>query len=548
MCRSLLLSCLLLSYLLLPPAVYAGQPEEDETLLKEAKLSTDGPALVGFFKKRILPENDAPKVKELIGQLADDRFGIREKASETLIAMGPGVARALRDSVKSGDPEVAHRVKEALEIVERTSTGPILSAAARTLALRKVPEAARVLLDFAPVSDNEEVIDSIRTALLGVARADGKPEPALVEALKDKQMIRRALAAEVLIRTDGVDAAGARKLLADTDPVVRLRVALALVEKNDKESVPALIALIPALKLQQAWLAEDVLCRLAGEQAPVVSLGEDETSRKTAGAAWEKWWKENEAKVELKKLKEKPPFLGLTVVAFQDNAGQGRIIEMGKDGKTRWEFQGLQMPIPDVQMLANERVLIAEMNNSRVSERNKKGDIVWQKQIQQPVACQRLVNGNTVVGTRNGITEFDAAGKQVFNYTRGRWDVMGARKHRNGEYLLLTQTQMVRVNGEGKEIGSWQIGRNFNYGAFDILANGNVLVPLTRTNKVVEYKLDGTEVWSAAVNFPTSVQRLPNGNTLVTSMNYRTLTELDKAGKQVSQTPIPGNPYVAVRR
>ena len=56
--------------------------------------------------------------------------------------------------------------------------------------------------------------------------------------------------------------------------------------------------------------------------------------RKTASAAWEKWWKENAASVELKKLKEAPPFLGLTVVAYQDNFGQGRIQETDKAGKT----------------------------------------------------------------------------------------------------------------------------------------------------------------------------------------------------------------------
>jgi HEAT repeat protein len=538
----------LASFLLPGAPALRGQPNEDEILLREAKLATDGPSLVAFFKKRILPENDAAKVKELIGQLGSDRFNVREKASETLVAMGPGVAKALRDSVSDPDPEVAHRVKDALEIVERTSTVPILSAAARVLSQRKPPEAARVLLDFTPVNENEEVIEAIRLALIGVARRDGKPEPALVEALKDKQPLRRSLAADVLIRTEGLDGPAARKLLADTDPQVRLRTALALVERNDKQSIPALIALLPALKLQQAWLAEDVLCRLAGEHAPVVSLGEDETTRKTASAAWEKWWKENEEKVDLKKLKEKPPYLGLTVIAYQDNFGQARVMEMGKDGKTRWEFQGVSVPITDMQVLPNERVLLAEINGGRVTERNKKGEIIRQIPVQQPVACQRLANGNTVVGTQNNVYEYDAAGKQVFTYTRNRWDVMNVRKHRNGEYIMLTRTHMVRINGEGKEVGSWAIGRNFNYGSFDILPNGNVLIPLSRNNKVVEYKLDGTEVWSANINFPTSVQRLPNGNTLVTSMNYRTITELDKAGKQVSQTPLQGNPNVALRR
>jgi hypothetical protein len=541
---------LVLACLILPlPGLSAGTPEEDETALKEAKVPADAASLVEFFRKRVLPENDTDKVKELINKLGSEAFLVRERASARLVALGPGVAKALRDATNNSDPEIVSRAKEALEIVERTSTIPLLSAAARMLGHRKPAEAAKVLLDYAPVSDSDEVVDAIREALAQVASRDGKPEPALVSALTDKLPLRRSLAADALIRTGNLDVASGRKVLADADPVVRLRAALALVERNEKIAVPVLVKLLPEVKLQQAWLAEDILCRLAGEKAPNVSLGDDEASRKTASDAWEKWWKESEATTDLKKLKEDPPYLGFTVIAYQDNNGQGKIIEQDKAGKTRWEFnQNLVFPVTDVQVLGNERVLISELNSQRVSERNKKGEIIWQKQIQQPVACQRLVNGNTVIATNNAIMEYTAAGKEVFNYQRGRWDILSARKHRNGEYILLTRMELVRVNAQGKETGKWAIGRNYSYGTFDVLANGNVLLPLTRNNKVVEYKLDGTEVWSATVNWPTSVQRLPNGNTLVTSMNSRSITEFDKAGKQVGVTAIQGSPWVAVRR
>jgi hypothetical protein len=549
MCRYLL-TWPLFACLLLPVArARASTPQEDEALLKEAKVPTDADTLVEFFRKRILPDNDAGKVKGLITRLGDDRFRIREKASADLIAMGPGILKALRENVQNSDYEIAYRVKEALDVVERTSTVSLLSAAARLLGHKKHPDAAKVLLDFAPVAESDEVIDAIRTALADVAVKNDKPEPALVAALSDKQALRRSLAADALIRTKGLDNAAARKLMKDTDPLVRLRAALALIDGNDKEAVPALIDLLPTIKLQQAWVAEDILCRLAGEKTPAdISMTEDEASRKTARTAWEKWWKDNEGTVDLKKLKELPPYLGFTVIAYQDNFGQGRIQEQDKAGKMTWEFQGLTFPVTDVQILGNDRVLISELNAGRVSIRNKKGEITWQKQVQQPVACQRLVNGNTVVSTRNTLVEYNAEGKEVFTYNRPRWDIMSARKHRNGEYLLMTQTGLIRVNAQGKEVGSIPVARNFSYGTFDILPNGNVLLPLTRQNKVVEYKLDGTEVWSVTSNYPTSVQRLPNGNTLVTSMNYRTITEFDKAGKQVGQTTVQGNPWVAVRR
>src|SRR3954470_22067041 len=132
------------------PAPAAVPPEEDEATLREAKLPADADSLVAFFKKRILPENDVGKVKALIGRLGDDRFGVREQASETLINMGPGIAKALRDAKDNPDPEIAYRIKEALDVVERPSTEPLLSAAARLLGHKKHPQAAQVLLDFAP--------------------------------------------------------------------------------------------------------------------------------------------------------------------------------------------------------------------------------------------------------------------------------------------------------------------------------------------------------------------------------------------------------------
>src|SRR5262245_23753403 len=80
---------LLLAYFLSPVSVVAGPPEEDEAILREGKVATDADSLISFFKKRILPENDVDKVKALIGQLGDDRFAVREYASEVLVNMGP---------------------------------------------------------------------------------------------------------------------------------------------------------------------------------------------------------------------------------------------------------------------------------------------------------------------------------------------------------------------------------------------------------------------------------------------------------------------------
>src|SRR3954447_25983439 len=102
---------LLFACLLLAPSTRAGTPQEDEALLKEAKLATDAGSLVEFFRKRVLPDNDSGKVKDLIKKLGDDRFAVREKASSELISLGPGILKPLRENVGNPDYEIAYRVK-----------------------------------------------------------------------------------------------------------------------------------------------------------------------------------------------------------------------------------------------------------------------------------------------------------------------------------------------------------------------------------------------------------------------------------------------------
>ena len=52
-------------------------------------------------------------------------------------------------------------------------------------------------------------------------------------------------------------------------------------------------------------------------------------------------------------------------------------------------------------------------------------------------------------------------------------------------------------------------------------------------NRVVEYDPQGRIVWEIAVEQPIVATRLPDGNTLVTSMNQLRAVELDRAGRQV---------------
>lgn len=73
-------------------------------------------------------------------------------------------------------------------------------------------------------------------------------------------------------------------------------------------------------------------------------------------------------------------------------------------------------------------------------------------------------------------------------------------------------------------------------------AAGTILVPHMGENKVVEYDLDGKEVWSVAVKSPWSASRLRNGNTLIAGDHSGDVREVNPKGKVVWEFNQPDVP------
>ncbi len=201
---------------------------------------------------------------------------MREKANDLLVGLGVAARGLLREAVNSPDVEISVRATRTLEQIEKEGGPPVVSAAARLLAERRPEGAAEALLGFVPSAEDQGVVDEVARALAAVGFRDGKPLPALTEALADKSAPRRAVAAEALCRAGGADQRPAvRKLLEDPDANVRLRVALSLFDAREKDAIPVLIALLTELPRDQVWRAEDPLYQAARRQrCPAGSLGQ----------------------------------------------------------------------------------------------------------------------------------------------------------------------------------------------------------------------------------------------------------------------------------
>jgi HEAT repeat protein len=508
-------------------------------ILRRAKLSTDAKSLLEFLDKRILPEKERPDLERLIHQLGSSNYLTREKAAKTIVGRGVAALELLRTTGASSNLELKRRIERSIQTIKEKDVNPeVVAAAIRSASLTASPPLIETLIGYLPFADNEEVLDELRLALTKHALKDGKADPLLLAALTDRAAVRRATAAEALSSAAYADHKDAlRKLLSDDDVLVRYRVARALALAKDRDAIPVLIDAIPALSINSAWQAEDFLLQITSAgSAPEAAMGNDKEAREKCKTAWHAWWKVNGAKADLAKLHETPRLLGRTLVVLLD---QNRVEELGRDNQPRWIINNLNFPL-DAQTIGDDHVLIAEYYANRVTERNLRGEVIWQKSVPSPQVAQRLPNGHTFVASPLQLYEFDKDGTQVFNLNLsddGQQKIMKAMKLDNGEIVcMLADSRIVRYDSRGTELHSFpiHIGMRLFGGRIHMLPNGRVLVPHNSEGKVVEYDAKGKIIWEVSCESPVAATRLPNGNTLITSMNPGVgANEVDRAGNQV---------------
>jgi hypothetical protein len=173
----------------------------------------------------------------------------------------------------------------------------------------------------------------------------------------------------------------------------------------------------------------------------------------------------------------------------------GAAVEVTRDGKVVWSFEGTQAEVNTVQPLADGRVLLTEAGNKpRLLEVDAAGKIV----VEVPLQAQT---------------------KDHHLQTRM------SRKLANGNYLVpqLLDKVVREYTPEGKVV--WQAATPDMPFTAIRLDDGHTLIGCTLGNLVIE--VDGTRkiVWQVSnddlpgkpINDACGVQRLPNGNTVITS-------------------------------
>ena len=193
----------------------------------------------------------------------------------------------------------------------------------------------------------------------------------------------------------------------------------------------------------------------------------------------------------------------------------GGIAEVTREGKVVFEFKGTQSEVNTVQALDKDTFLLTEAGSKpRILEVNREGKIV----IEVPLDAQ----------TKD-------------HHLQSRM----TRKLANGNYLVpqLLDRVVREYSPAGKVV--WEVKTPHMPFTAIRLENGNTLIGCTLGNLVIEVDAKGMIVWQLTnddlagkpINDACGVQRLPNGNTVVTSHHATTnqvkLTEVTREKKIV---------------
>lgn len=193
------------------------------------------------------------------------------------------------------------------------------------------------------------------------------------------------------------------------------------------------------------------------------------------------------------------------------STGSGRVRLMDQSGQILWQHKGRN--VHDCWLLPNGHVLFAD---GRVTEVNPEtNDIVFQYTPQVSkgggaFACQRLANGNTVIGENS-----------------------------TGRILEVTPDNTIAF---ALQVQPYKPGSHHNLRMVRRLKNGNYLVCHSGEHVVREHTAQGEIVFEVKLDsIAFSAVRLPNGHTLVGHISH--LTEFDTQGQRVwqfSNRDIPG--------
>lgn len=214
---------------------------------------------------------------------------------------------------------------------------------------------------------------------------------------------------------------------------------------------------------------------------------------------------------------------------------QGKVFIISPEGQVEWEYAAPSCD--DLWVLPNGNRLFNTGHGAKEVTREKAVVFAYESKS-EVYACQRLTNGNTFIGECNAgrLLEVDPRG-QIVKEVRllpegqdgGHLFMRNARRLDDGHYLVAHYGPQVVKEYDPLGQVVWQVPALGGPHSVIRLPNGRTLIACGDISKdgrrVFEVDADGKTVWAVgpeelpgiSLKFMTGLQRLPNGNTLMSN-------------------------------
>jgi HEAT repeat protein len=446
----------------------------------------------------------------------------------------------------SFDPKMAKLFESnLLSLKQRSSVNQSTSSLLRLISLVKPKNAMGVLLAYSPFCPDDSTFELVGECMADLIVEQSNSQKTLMNGADSIIDETRALAGKTLVKVSTNEAQQkCELLLSDPSSRVRFETAKAMVKNQNKKGIPVLIDLISVLPPEKNDMIDQLLRAIAKEKSP-----ESKNDIKADSEAWKSWWQKEGTNLVLSPSLNSPEMMRnfLVVESFNQEKKSGRVFLVSPSGRILWEIASLSNPT-DALLLPNNKILVTEQGANRVTERDTKGNISWEKSAPNPFCCQRLANGNFLIASRNKISEVEKNGNEIFNFQIPNETILAAAKTRGNDFALLTYNgTFLRVDSKGSEISRTRIPfpTNFGINGGAITQNDRVLVSIPTVNKIMEFDFNGQPTWEATVTTPGIPAKLPNGNVVAPSLNGSKFVEIRMDGKIIFESA--QNPFRTIK-
>ena len=412
----------------------------------------------------------------------------------------------------------------------------VTPALIRLITLVRPANAIEIILAYIPSCNDDNIQDLLGECLGLYLNDQNTPPPALIAASTSSIEEIRTFAGRVLAQSPNeIAQKTCTTLLSDSSVRVRLEVARESIKNQNKSAIPVLIEMMTKVPAEKAEAIDQTLRAIAKDKSP-----ESKNDSKVDAAAWNTWWqKEGTQLVLTPGLKNQEALKNFLVVeSFNQEKKSGRVFLVTPSGKTLWEITNLSNPT-DALLLPNNKILITEQGANRITERDTKGNISWEKSATNPFLSQRLSNGNIFIASRNKIVEVGRNGNEIFSFSYPNETILAACKTRTNEYALLSYNGVfLKLDSKGNEVSKSRIPfpTNFGINGGAITQNDRVLVSIPTLNKIMEFNFSGQSTWESTITMPGIPTKLLNGNVVAPSLNGSKIVEIQMDGKIIYES------------